>query len=138
MGYLIFLLLSIALLGGFLVLTGYETRRGARVLDVTRARLDRETERAFFIVEHVDLVAYVREETQHFLERFGHDIAHLFLQAVRAAERLLTHLVRTLRTRSESAAPHETQREFVKTLADFKDHLEATRPEVPDVNHVVE
>ena len=137
MGYLLFILITIALLGGFLALTSYEARRGVRLLGGYRAQLDRETERAFFIVEHVDLGAFVREEAKHLLERIGHDLAHLFLQGIRAAERILTRLVRHLRTRQiESTTPRETTREFVKTLADFKDHLEATRPEMPDIHEV--
>jgi hypothetical protein len=132
------LLIAIALIGSFLALSVIEQKRGARVFAKERARLDQETERALFILNHVDFAAYLREESQRFAERVGHDLAHFFLRAVRTAERLLTQLVRYFRTRQEVSfnAPRESAREFVKTLADFKGHLEATRPEVPDIGEV--
>ncbi len=138
MAYLIFLLFTIALLGGFLAVTALETRRGVRVFPQQRARLDREAERAAFIIAHVDFASYLREESRRLIERMSHDLVHLSLQTVRAAERILTRLVRRLRTREGSTldAPRESAREFVKTLADFKGHLEATRPEIPDINEV--
>jgi hypothetical protein len=59
---------------------------------------------------------------------------HFSLLAVRAIERFLTRIVRSLRTRhSADIVPHENAREFVKTLSDFKGHLEETRPDVPDI-----
>lgn len=137
MQYLVFLLITIALLAGFLFLTAYEARRGSRILASYRSRLDAETARIEFIVEHVDLAAYLHEEGKGILERIGHDIAHISLQGVRGAERILTRTVRRLRTqKDENIAPRETTREFVKTLADFKGHLEANRPEIPDINEV--
>ena len=137
MEYLIFLAVTILLLGGFFALTIFEARRGTRVFSGVRANFDKETTRIAFIIEHVDFAAYAQDEAKHLLGRFGHDVAHLTLQAVRGAERLLTRVVRHLRVRQdENAAPRETQREFVKTLADFKGHLEANRPEIPDVHDV--
>ena len=137
MGYLVFILITIALSGGFLALTAAEAKRGTRLFAQQRAQLDKEIERALFVLEHVDLAAYLRAESKHLIERAGHDIAHLFLRLVRDAERLLTRLVRHLRTRQmESAVPRETNRAFVKTLADFKGHLEANRPEIPSVHEV--
>jgi len=124
-------LLSLALLAGFVALTRYETRRGSRFFAAKRAKLDTDIERVEFIVAHVDLPAFVRDEVHHALARIGHAIAHLSLQAVRATERLLTRLVRHLRSRTEvAAAPRENAREFVKTLSDFKDTLQATHPDI--------
>jgi len=86
-----------------------------------------------FILENVDLGAFLRDEVRNAANRIGHAIANLSLQAVRATERLLTRVVRYLRVRHEvSAAPRESTREFVKTLSDFKENLKA--PEVPDIH----
>jgi len=134
MVYLLFILATIALLGGFFALTQYEARRGARLFAEKRALLDRNIERVAFIIEHVDLGAYLRDEVRHLVGRISHDIAHLSLLAVRAVERLLTRLVRYLRSRhAVRTLPRENVREFVKTLSDFKGTLKATHPEVSDI-----
>lgn len=135
MGNLIFVIATLGLLVGFVALTRYETRRGARFYASERARLDRSVERVEFILAHVNLLAFARDETRHFLSRAGHDIAHITLIVVRAVERLLTHAVRRLRASPEiDTSSRETAREFVKTLSDFKSNLQATRPEIPDIN----
>lgn len=125
MGYAIFILIALALLAGFLVLTEYEMRRGTRVFARERDLLDAKVARVEFILEHVDLWAFAREEFLRLAHRFGHDIARLSLEAVRAIERLLTRLVRRLRPHWHlDEAPRETTaRPFVKTLSDFKDRL---------------
>ena len=129
--YLLLIFVSIVLLAGFLLLTEYEKRRGARFLAEHRMRLDQTVERVEFILAHVNLAMFLRDEIRHLLSRLGHDIAHLSLLVVRAIERLLTRLVRRLRTDPErEVAPRETAREFVKTLSDFKQNLQATHPEI--------
>ncbi|MFA7302591.1 MAG: hypothetical protein WC030_02480 [Candidatus Paceibacterota bacterium] len=135
MAYLIFILVTIGLFVGFFMLTWYEAARGVRVFAPQRARLDNHVKRAEFIVEHVDLKAFVREELRRIVTQAGHALSHLTLRAVRAVERLLTRLVRYLRTEHEVEvrAPGET-REFVKTLSDFKGRLKDTMPEVPSVH----
>ncbi len=134
MAYLVCIVLALALLVGFVLLTDYETRRGARMWAAERTRLDEQVARITFIMEHVDLVAFVRDEIRRLGSRLGHDIAHLSLQLVRAAERLLTRLVRHLRSRhTADIAPRENVREFVKTLADFKSQLKGTHPEISDI-----
>lgn len=135
MQYLYAVAASLVLCAGFLALTAYERRRGARILAAAREALDRKVEHAAFVFAHVDFAAFVREESLRLFHRASHDTAHVSLVAVRSAERALTRLVRNLRTRraSERLAPRETSREFVRTLSDFKGHLEATRPEMPDV-----
>ena len=131
MANLVVLSLAIILLIGFVALTRYEARRGTRLFATKRGAFDASIERIAFIVEHVDLAAFARDEVRHAMNWLGHAIAHLFLQAVRSAERLLTRLVRHLRTRHEDeAAPRETAREFVKTLSEFKDGLNATHPDI--------
>lgn len=137
MAYLIFILASLALLAGFFALTWYEERRGARVCADVREDLDRRVARVEFILAHVDLAAFARDEVRRAASRIGHDVVHLSLQAVRAVERLLTRLIRYFHTRhAVDVAPRETARPFVKTLSDFKDRLKATRPEVPDVHEI--
>ncbi|MFA6414701.1 MAG: hypothetical protein WC217_00420 [Candidatus Paceibacterota bacterium] len=137
MAHLVFILVSLALLIGFFALTWYEERRGTRLFALGRTRFDQRVARIEFILEHVDLGAFVRDEIHRVISRVGHDIVHLSLQAVRTAERLLTRLVRHLRTRhAVDTAPRETSRPFVQSLSDFKDRLKATRPEVPDVHDI--
>lgn len=134
MGHLIFILITLGLLAGFFVLTNYESRRGVRVLAEKRDRLDKNVEHIEFILQNVDLGAFVRDEVRRLIARISHDIAHLSLQAVRAAEHLLTRLVKHLRSRHEiDIAPRGNVREFVKTLSDFKDGLKATHPEVGEI-----
>jgi hypothetical protein len=124
MAHLLFVVLSLALLAGFLALTEYEARRGSRVFSAHRERLDARIQHLEFVIAHADIPALLREELEHLAARVGHDIAHLSLQAVRVAERLLTRLVRHLRSRhSESEVPRGQAREFVRTLSDFKDNL---------------
>lgn len=135
MAYLVFILITFALLAGFMALAEYEMRRGARLFPHERARLDQQVARMGFIIRHVDFSAFLRDEVRHLAARAGHDIAHLSLRLVRAVERLLTRLVRHLRSHHEIdvAAPRENARPFVKTLSDFKMRLQATRPEVPEL-----
>ncbi len=134
MGHLIAFGLSLAVIIGFVVLTRYERRRGSRVCAATRAWLDTQADRAAFIIAHVDLAAFAKEEVNLAFTRIGHAVANLSLQTVRAAERLLTRAVRHFRVKgAENAAPRENAREFVKTLSDFKETLSATHPEISDV-----
>jgi hypothetical protein len=134
MGYLIFIIIASLLLGGFFALTGYEARRGSRYFALERDRLDRNVERVEFIWQHVDLAAFVRDEIRRLAGRLSHDIAHLSLQTVRAVERLLTRLVRYLRSKHAiEVGPRENVREFVKTLSDFKDQLKTPQPEALDI-----
>lgn len=134
MGYLIFILSTLVLLGGFFALTSYEARRGVRIYAAQRERLDKTVERVEFILQNVDLGAFLRTEVRHLVAQLSHYIAHLSLQAVRATERLLTRLVMHLRSKhSVDTAPRGNVREFVKTLSDFKGGLKATHPEVGEI-----
>lgn len=134
MAYLLLIALSSLLLAGFIALTQYETTHGVRYFAARREKLDGFVERAQFILEHVDLAAFLREEVRRAAAITGHAIVTLSLRAVRSVERLLTRLVRHLRTQHESIdAPHESTREFVRTLSDFKDTLKTTYPASPEV-----
>jgi len=128
---LIFILITFGLFIGFFALTKYETSHGVRFFADERTNLDKRVAHVEFILEHVDLAAFARDEVRRLVARVSHDVAHLSLQAVRAAERLLTRLVMHLRTRrAVDTAPRENVREFVKTLSDFKGTLKAVHPEV--------
>lgn len=131
MGYVIAIASSLLLLAGFLALTRYETAHGLRFFAAPREGLDVRIERIEFILAHVDLPAFLREETERIGKKAGHDIAHFVLQAVRAAERFLTRMVRHLRMQERAIArpTREASRDFVKQLSDFKGELGATRPD---------
>jgi hypothetical protein len=132
--YLVFLLVSLLLLVGFFALTWYEDERGARYLAPHRERLDAHVKRAEFVLTHVDFNAFAREEARRLVTQTGHRLAHFSLQLVRGVERLLTRLVRHLRTEhAVEVRPSGEAREFVKTLSDFKDRLKDTMPEVPPI-----
>ena len=135
MEQLYFILVSLVALTSFLALVWYEHRRGTRFFAPLRARLDQNVERAEFILEHVDFGAFIQAEAYRIAGNIGHAAAHFSLQAVRAIERLLTRLVRRLRTQhAVELAPRESAREFVRTLSDFKVKLESTRPDAPEVH----
>ncbi len=130
MAYLILVLIPIVGCIGLIVLTQYETRHGIRFFRASRERFDTRVEHVTFIVTHVDFLAFVRDTIRQGVNHVGHMIAHFSLQAVRAVERVLTRLVRHLRTKNEMPVPRrESSREFVKTLSDFKDNLKTTHPE---------
>jgi hypothetical protein len=133
--YLVLVLTSIMLLVGFYALTWYETGRGARLFAPHRERLDKSIGRVEFIIKHVDLKAFAREEARRLVTQAGHAVAHMSLQGVRGVERGLTRVVRHLRARhGVEVKPVGETREFVKTLSDFKDRLKDTMPEVPSVH----
>lgn len=128
---------SLLLLASFSVLVAVESWRGVRVFAGRRGAFDGFVSRMFFIVEHVDLAAFLKEESVRLVHQAGHDLAHGSLQSVRAVERFLTRIVRHLRAeRAVHLEPKEASREFVKTLSDFKGSLNAKRPEIPDVREV--
>jgi hypothetical protein len=130
MGYLIFLAVSILLFAGFLTLTAYESRRGTRVLERTRASFDAEVGRVSFITNHVDLPAYLRDLVRVVAARAAHDIIHAGLVIVRFLERLLTRAVRALRTERANLIEAERARqasEFVAQISDFTAELRSAR-----------
>lgn len=131
---LISILVSFALLGGFLALVIYETKQGVRFLPQTRERLDVLVTRGTFVVEHVDFAAFLRDTVRTGVNRLVHDVAHLSLLFVRTIERFLTRVVRYLRTRNAvDMVPHKNAREFVQKLSDFKGQLQETPPKIPDI-----
>ncbi len=135
MWYLIFTLITFVLLTGFFLLAGYEARSGVRYFADHRSRLDKHVERIEFILAHIDLGAFLRSEVRHFAGQVGHGIVHVSLVAVRSVEKLLTRVIRHQHAKNEvDAVPVESTREFVKTLSEFKEQLDATHPEVRDIS----
>ncbi len=137
MAPLIFIILSLALLGGFLALVARERANGVRAFAPARAELDREVERATYIATHVDWNSYAEEQIRTLVIRVGHTLVHGSLLGVRYVERLLTEAVRYLRARvaneAPPAAPSASARPFVQALSDFKQELAATPHEVPEL-----
>lgn len=109
MTYIILILVSLVLFGGFLALASFERARGLRVAGAYRNRLDAKVSRATFIVTHVDWGAFVRHLAGTAFERVLHDIAHFVLKLVRTTERLLTRAVKGLRERRGIAAPLDAE-----------------------------
>jgi hypothetical protein len=134
MWYLSFILLTLSLTVGLVALIQYEARHGVRFFRKQRLALDLLVDRTEFILTHVDLAAFLRDEIRYIANKVGHETVALSLRGVRLVERQLTRLVRYLRLRSENTElPPETNREFVKTLSEFKEQLKATTPEVPEI-----
>src|SRR3989344_5624002 len=114
MTYLILVLLTLSLLVGFFLLTSYEASHGIRLFVGPRTRLDQQSARIEFIVEHVDLGAFARDEIRRMAGIVSHAVVHFSLQIVRTVERLLTRLVRNLRpTHVVDMTPRESTRPFV-------------------------
>ncbi len=131
--YLTLVLISVALLAGFLALTVREAKTGRRMFSAARERLDREAARVFFIVAHVDLAAFLRDVTGQAGKRIAHDAAHISLIIVRFVERLLTRAVRALRAHQGQVQTTQTSTSpFVRSMSDLKQKLrngtDATSP----------
>jgi len=112
MAYLIAIAISFLLLGGFLALTRFETGRGVRFFGDARARFDMGVERASFIARHVDWSAVLAHVVRTAVARIVHDIAHASLITVRIIERLLTRVVKYLRTSRQQAAATSDRKKF--------------------------
>lgn len=135
MGYGIFLVLTLAALGGFYGLVEYEARRGVRFAAPRRERFDTLVRHTEFILDHVDFAAFIRDTIHDAVVATGHFFVSVSLRSVRAVERLLTRIVRSFRSHQAetAAAPRESSREFVKALSDFKETLKATPGDISDI-----
>lgn len=103
MAYLVAIGLALTLFGGFVVLTYWETTTGVRLLKGVRSDLDRKAARLAFIAKHVDWGSFAKHVLATLSARVAHDVAHVTLRIVRTVERLLTRVVRNLRTPQEGA-----------------------------------
>jgi hypothetical protein len=129
MMYAILPLASLLLLGSFGALAVYESGRPARFFADRRTHLDGFVDRVTFIIQHVDFASYIRDEVKRLAKRVSHDIVHFTLQATRSVERLLTRVMKHLRSRDPMlSATRESARPFIESLSTFKEQLAATRP----------
>ncbi|HWH06953.1 MAG TPA: hypothetical protein VNU47_00260 [Candidatus Paceibacterota bacterium] len=126
MAYIIAILLSLTLLGAFLALTHYETTHGIRFFGTLRGRFDKRVARITFIMSHVDWSAFLSHFTRSLAARIVHDIAHTSLIVVRILERVLTRIVKSLRTRRQSPeiVTEEKRFDLRASLAQFRTTLE--------------
>lgn len=132
--YFILMLIALGLVIGFFALTWYEAQQGVRFFEARRLRFDKNIESVKYVFSHVDFGAFLREEVRRISVHIGHEAVHLSLIVVRAVERLLTRLVRRFHiTHATDTASRENAREFVKTLSEFKEQLNATHPEISDI-----
>jgi hypothetical protein len=130
MSYLISILGSLLLLTGFVLWSWLETRSGFRLFGGTRRALDRRVSRTAFVVEHIDWAAFFAHLARSTAERLAHDVVHTTLLVVRATERTLTRLIRTLRERLAKNAPVEEPVEgsqLIATLIRFRKSLKRDR-----------
>lgn len=123
MGYLIAIVLSIALFSSFLILTSYETTRGTRLFAGSRQRLDAKVSRAVFVIRHVDWGAWLRELVRTTSDRVMHDVAEGTLALVRIVERMLTRTVRYLRERRHTPAEARREWSLSHAVLDLRKHL---------------
>jgi hypothetical protein len=99
MFYLLLIAISLFLFLAFMALTLMEARTGMRLLAGPRAKLDRQIEKASFVIDHVNWGDFISHLVQSFFVRIAHDIAHWSLIVVRFLERQLTRVVRYMRDR---------------------------------------
>lgn len=131
MTYLYLILASLALLGIYFIVTSYEMRRGTRFFESKRVAFDRFVERITFVLTHVDFAAFLRDEVRTVAKRLGHDFVQISLQGIRAVERLLTRVMKHLRSQNPmKSVSRESARPFIETLSNFKEHLASTRPQM--------
>ncbi len=135
MAYLIAILVSFLLLGAFLALTRYETTHGVRFFGSARSRFDSEVEKAAFIVRHVDWSAALAHLVRTATARIVHDVAHTTLIVVRIIERLLTRVVKYLRTSRQQAAAVSDRKKFDMraSLAQLRQNFKKAREESEEV-----
>jgi len=99
MSYILSIAATFVLFSGFLVFAGIEQRHGARLLGRTRTKLDRQVSRLSFVVTHIDWGGFFAHVGKAAFDRVAHDVIHFTLLLVRATERTLTRIIRTLRER---------------------------------------
>lgn len=125
-------LASIALFAGFIGLTQYETRLGARILPKFRASIDNFATKVSFVINHVDFAEFIRDSIRQIAERFAHDSAQFALRITRYVEMQLSRIVRYFRARfatrdmnTDGSAQNTTQKSsaYVRAITDFKQNL---------------
>lgn len=118
MPYIIAIIVSLALFGGFLLFTLLEARTGRFILPATRSRLDAKVARMAFVARHIDWGAFLSHVVKEGAALIAHDVAHASLQLVRFMERVLARTVRALRERRAETRPKPVRGERM-TLRTF-------------------
>ncbi|CAN5719183.1 hypothetical protein BH11PAT2_BH11PAT2_08330 [soil metagenome] len=134
MAYLIAISILVGLLLAFLIFTSFEQRSGKRMFAGRRYVLDTKVQRASFILAHVDWGAFSADVARSSIERAAHDVAHGSLIAVRALERFLTRVVRTLRTRRDVPLPPPSVSRTTATVTYLKRAVQRTRRKSVDID----
>ncbi|MDB5189385.1 MAG: hypothetical protein JWL82_342 [Parcubacteria group bacterium] len=132
MSYLIFVAASGILLVSFLLATWLETRQGVRLFARPRRKLDKQVARVSYVVMHIDWAAFFAHVVQSAAERIAHDVVHTTLLIVRATERTLTRVIRSLRERVAISAPDEKPVEgsqLIATIVRFRKNLRREKKE---------
>lgn len=109
MALLIALATVLILLGGFILLTSFERKRGTRFLAPLRARLDVYVQHTVQTLRSIDTDALAYVKVKAAAVHLVHEIAHQVLLMVRALERTLTGAVRALRRKKEAASLQDSQ-----------------------------
>lgn len=126
MTYLFAVGASLLLLIAFVGFSYVETKTGVRFLGGMRRKLDRQVTRASYVATHIDWAGFFHHLAKSNAERVAHDLVHTTLLVVRATERTLTRLIRTLR---ERVARHEPSGEpvegsqLIATIVRFRKNL---------------
>ncbi len=131
MSYLIAICITFFLLVAFVFLSWFETKQGVRLFSGTRARLDKQVARAVYVARHIDWTAFFAHMVKTTSERVAHDAVHTTLLAVRASERALTRIIRTLRERVAErgdTAPEPEGSPLIATIVRFRKTLRKGTP----------
>lgn len=112
MGFLI----SLSLAGLLLLLFRYEARRGVRVLEYVRTRLD------FIVLEVTHRVHTVTHVfLKHVVKQWGHYVVHSFLAGMlillRSFERSVSHVMRVNKRRAQKAERNSDERNKLEEIA---------------------
>ena len=127
--YLLAEVVSIALFVGFIIFASYEQRAGRIFLLPEREQLDKKIKKAFFICNHVDLLAFLKDSVQILFERSLHYVASFALRAVRFIERHLNSFVRVISEKFSLYNPssgHPTtpsKSQFIQSISSYKEEL---------------
>lgn len=129
MAYLIAISASLVLFFGFVGVTAFERKRGARLFSSLRERLDRVTLHITKSLLFVDPLDFLVRGARVVFGHVMHDIANVLWAVVRMLERTLAGVVYKLRHLRKSDERTETNSSFVKSISFHKRTLRA--PEEP-------
>ena len=113
----------------FLTVTSFEKKRGKRVGEQARARLDVWVAKNLFILHHVDWQAFFHETVINGFESLAHRAAHQTLLAVRGVEKFLSRAVATLRERRVQSLS-QPRRRTIRSLRGVRLNVPVTPVEI--------